>query len=90
MLRCRTWPRPTTSSATSNACFMDDPVGVKNTDIIGEDNYIWANDYPHWESTWPKSHEYIARNFEGISDEIKRKITRENAMRLFNIRLDGD
>ena len=72
------------------ACFMDDPVGVKNTDIIGEDNYIWANDYPHWESTWPKSHEYIARNFEGISDVIKRKITRENAMRLFNIRLNGD
>ena len=70
------------------ACFMDDPIGVKNTDFIGEDNYIWANDYPHWESTWPKSHEYIQRNFVGISDEVKRKITRDNVIQLYDLQLD--
>ena len=40
--------------------------------------------------TWPKSHEYIARNFEGVSDEIKKKITRDNAIRLFDMKLNGN
>ncbi|MCH8086980.1 MAG: amidohydrolase [Chloroflexi bacterium] len=71
------------------ACFMDDPIGVKNTDLIGKDNYIWANDYPHWEGTWPKSHEYIERNFQGVSQEIRRKITRDNVIRLYDMDLDG-
>ena len=72
------------------ASFMDDPIGVKNTDLIGKDNYIWANDYPHWEGTWPKSHEYIERNFQGVSQEIRRKITRDNVIRLYDMDLDGE
>ena len=65
--------------------FIDDPVGLKNTDIIGEDNYMWSNDYPHWESSWPKSREYIARNFQGVPAEIKRKITWDNVNKLYNL-----
>ena len=72
-----------------HACFMDDPIGIKNTDIVGADNYLWSNDYPHWESTWPKSHEYIQRNFQGVSEEIKRKITRENVIKLYDLDLNG-
>lgn len=69
------------------ADFIDDPIGLKNTDIIGEDNYMWSNDYPHWESSWPRSQEYIERNFDGVSEDIKRKITRDNAAKLYGIKM---
>ena len=69
------------------ASFIDDPIGLKNTDIVGADNYMWSNDYPHWESSWPRSREYIARNFQGVSEEIKRKITWDNVARLYELSL---
>jgi len=67
------------------ASFIDDPIGLKNTDIVGADNYMWSNDYPHWESSWPRSREYITRNFEGVPAEIQRKITWDNVKQLYNI-----
>ena len=69
------------------ASFIDDPIGFKNTDIVGADNYMWSNDYPHWESSWPRSREYIDRNFQGVSEEIKRKITWDNVARLYELNL---
>jgi predicted TIM-barrel fold metal-dependent hydrolase len=67
------------------AAFIDDPIGLKNTDTIGADNYMWSNDYPHWESSWPHSREYIERNFRGVPEDVKRKITWDNVKRLYNL-----
>jgi predicted TIM-barrel fold metal-dependent hydrolase len=67
------------------ASFIDDPIGLRNADLIGADNYMWSNDYPHWESSWPRSREYIERNFQGVSEAIKQKITWENAKRLYTL-----
>jgi predicted TIM-barrel fold metal-dependent hydrolase len=52
---------------------------------MGADNYMWSNDYPHWESSWPRSREYIERNFQGVPEVVKQKITWENAKRLYHI-----
>jgi predicted TIM-barrel fold metal-dependent hydrolase len=78
---------PPSAYFTANvyASFIDDPIGLKNTDIIGADNYMWSNDYPHWESSWPRSRDYIARNFQGVADEVRRKITWENVKTLYHI-----
>jgi hypothetical protein len=46
---------------------------------------MWSNDYPHWESSWPRSREYITRNFQGVPAEIQRKITWDNVKQLYNI-----
>ncbi len=70
------------------ATFIDDEVGVRNTDLFGVDNYMWSSDYPHLMATWPRSREAVARNFQGISDEVKWKIVRENAARLYHIDLN--
>jgi predicted TIM-barrel fold metal-dependent hydrolase len=67
------------------ASFIDDPIGLKNTDVMGADNYMWSNDYPHWESSWPRSRDYIERNFQGVPETIKRKITWDNAKHLYRI-----
>ena len=64
--------------------FMEDPMGVKMHEVIGADNMMWGNDYPHAESTWPRSMEFLDKAFAGQPDEVRRKITSENATKLYH------
>ena len=70
------------------ATFIDDEVGVRNCDLFGTDNYMWSSDYPHLMATWPRSREAVERNFQGASEEVKRKVVCENVTRLYNIDLN--
>ena len=63
--------------------FMSDHAGVTTYKIIGEDNVMWSNDYPHIDSTWPHSQEVIAREFAGVPEAAKWKMLRDNVMRLY-------
>jgi len=68
--------------------FMDDVIGVRNADFFGADTFSWSSDFPHIQSTWPNSRDFVEKNFEGISDDIRRKITRDNVLKLYNLSLD--
>lgn len=68
--------------------FQDDIAGVRTRDLVGTDNLIWASDYPHFDSTWPKSQEFIQRNFGDIPVEEKEKFLRGNMIRLYNLDLN--
>jgi predicted TIM-barrel fold metal-dependent hydrolase len=46
------------------------------------------SDFPHAESTWPKSRDFLARMFAGVPEPDLRKITSENAARLFGFELN--
>jgi predicted TIM-barrel fold metal-dependent hydrolase len=70
------------------ATFQDDPIGPMTWQFFGQDNYMWASDFPHTDSTWPHSREVIAKNFAGLPAEVTRKITCDNAAKLYGIRLD--
>ena len=63
--------------------FMEDDYGLRLRDVIGVDNMLWGNDFPHAESTWPKSREFLDRIFTGVPEADRRKITSENASVLF-------
>ena len=63
--------------------FIDDFVGVKMREYIGVDNIMWGTDYPHAESSWPKSMELFGKMFEDASEEDKRKASFDNASRTF-------
>ncbi len=39
-------------------------------------------------ATRPRSREAVARNFQGIADEVRRKIVRENVARLYHIEVN--
>jgi predicted TIM-barrel fold metal-dependent hydrolase len=65
-------------------CFIDDPIGVKMRHEVGIDRITWECDYPHSDSTWPTSPEFIVKQMEGVPDDEINKITHENAMRLFH------
>ena len=36
-------------------CFFDDAHGLRSVDEIGEDNITYESDYPHSDSTWPRT-----------------------------------
>ena len=48
------------------------------------DNFLWSNDYPHHEGSWPHSAEAIERQMGGFSDDQRAKILGLNAVRMFN------
>jgi predicted TIM-barrel fold metal-dependent hydrolase len=68
--------------------FQDDRAGVLTTPVYGEDNFLWASDFPHGVTTWPYSHRTVDRNFQGIDPAVKRKICRRNAIRLYGLELE--
>jgi predicted TIM-barrel fold metal-dependent hydrolase len=49
---------------------------------------LWGSDFPHAESTWPKSRDFLQRIFAGVPENDLRKITSENAARMFGFRLN--
>jgi uncharacterized protein len=65
--------------------YQDDRAGVLTTPVYGEDNFLWASDYPHGVTTWPFSKDAVDRNCEGIDPKIKRKLGRDNAAELYGL-----
>ncbi len=65
--------------------FEDDEVGVRTRDIIGVDNLLWGNDYPHHDSIWPRSMNVLSEIMTGVpADEVER-MTWRNVQRLYAI-----
>ena len=65
--------------------FQEDALGIRLRDIIGVDSLMWGGDYPHPESTFPKSREIIDHILSECTDEEKAKITGGNATRVYNL-----
>jgi predicted TIM-barrel fold metal-dependent hydrolase len=67
------------------ATFQDDIPGMRCRDLIGVDKLMWGSDYPHFDSTFPKSREAIERNFAGVPEDESRLILGENMIRVYNL-----
>ena len=67
------------------ATFQDDEPGVRCRDMIGVTQLMWGSDYPHFDSTFPKSREAIARNFAGVSDDEMGLILGGNMVRVYGL-----
>ena len=52
--------------------------------VIGEDVLFYASDFPHWDSSYPASVDAMLGRTD-LSDAAKRKVMRENAMRLYGL-----
>ena len=67
-------------------CFISDPVGLKLArDHIGIDRITVEIDYPHSDTTWPRSPERLHAEFgdAALTDAEIDAITYQNAMRFF-------
>jgi predicted TIM-barrel fold metal-dependent hydrolase len=65
--------------------FLWDSCGIANRDIIGVENIMWCNDFPHNYGPWPNSRKKIETQLKGLTDEEKRKILSGNARALFGL-----
>ncbi len=65
--------------------FQEDGLGVRDRHIIGVDNLLWGSDYPHFESTFPKTREILEEILADCNEEEKTKIVGGNAARIYRL-----
>ncbi len=90
-LKHHMWVRPKLEMLPSEyfkrqgfASFQEDPAGL---DLAREhglvDNFLWANDFPHHEGSWPYSAQAIERTMSHLNDGERAKILGLNSARIF-------
>ena len=66
--------------------FQEDALGINLLrQIIGVDNLLWGSDYPHQESTFPRSRQILEEILVDCTEEEKAKITCHNAERIYRL-----
>ena len=94
-LKHHMWRRPKLDRLPSEyfksngfATFQEDKAGL---DLAREhglvDNFMWANDYPHHEGTWPHSAAAIERTMAQLDDGERARILGLNAARVFGFEI---
>jgi predicted TIM-barrel fold metal-dependent hydrolase len=64
--------------------FQEDDLGIQLRAVIGVENLLWGSDYPHAESTFPKSREIVERLLKDVPPEEQAMIAGGNAARLYH------
>ena len=65
--------------------FQEDALGIRDRHIIGVDNLQWGADYPHPESTFPRSREILENILADCTEEEKAKIVGGNCARIYRL-----
>ncbi|MCH2173016.1 amidohydrolase [Myxococcota bacterium] len=65
--------------------FEEEPLGPSLIPLMGPDNFMWACDYPHVDSTWPDSHHAIEKSLGKLDESAIRKLTGETCQRLYKL-----
>jgi predicted TIM-barrel fold metal-dependent hydrolase len=63
--------------------FQEDPVGVHTRHLIGIDCLLWGSDYPHTESTFPRSTEILDDVLKGVPDDERARMVCTNTARVY-------
>jgi predicted TIM-barrel fold metal-dependent hydrolase len=66
--------------------FFDDPVGLRLRHEVGVDRIMWSTDFPHVESSWPNSRQVLHQTLGEATEEERRKLTADNAVRFFHLK----
>ena len=65
--------------------FQDDWTAFRIADMVNPRRLLWANDFPHSDSTWPWSRQLLLNQTGHLTDQQKRWILRDNAAELYKI-----
>ena len=65
--------------------FQDDWVAFKTVDLVNWRRLMWANDFPHSDSTWPWSQDVLAEHGKDLSAEQREAILSSNVAELYGI-----
>jgi predicted TIM-barrel fold metal-dependent hydrolase len=65
--------------------FQDDRAAIELRDVIGVHNLLWANDYPHAESTYPRSRQFLAEQLGPVSEADAIRIAGGNTRETYGL-----
>ncbi|CAM9628771.1 unnamed protein product [Phaeothamnion confervicola] len=65
--------------------FQDDWIAYQTAHLMNHKRLIWANDFPHTDSTWPKSQALMAKQSKELTEAQRQDIFRNNVAELFNL-----
>jgi len=65
--------------------FQDDWTAFRFADAMNWRHLLWANDFPHSDSTWPWSQEMLAEHTADLTEEQRRAILSTNTAELYGI-----
>jgi uncharacterized protein len=65
--------------------FQDDWVAFQVANLMNWRRLMWANDFPHSDSTWPWSQDVLAEHTRHLTPEQKRAILCDNVAELYGI-----
>lgn len=65
-------------------CALDDTAGFLLLDRIGEDRVTVESDYPHTDTTWPDTQNYLKEQLGFLPPATIEKLTWKNASQLYN------
>jgi predicted TIM-barrel fold metal-dependent hydrolase len=84
-----TLPEPPSSYVPGRVfgCVFDDYTGLANRGAVGMDQIMFETDYPHGDSTWPRSREVAEEIVKkaGLNEEEARKLLRGNAIECYGL-----
>jgi predicted TIM-barrel fold metal-dependent hydrolase len=66
------------------SCEADEWLLPQAVKLIGENQIVYASDFPHWDHSWPASIDEIRQRGD-LNDTQKRKILADNARRLYRL-----
>ena len=65
--------------------FQDDWVAFKTMDLCNPRRLMWANDFPHSDSTWPNSQALLATHTAALSTQSKQWLLHDNVAELYKL-----
>ncbi len=67
------------------ATFQEDRVGIQSRADIGVGNIMWASDFPHSDSTWPRSLQVVERDFADVPSAERDAIVWDNCAGVYGL-----
>jgi predicted TIM-barrel fold metal-dependent hydrolase len=71
------------------ATFENDGVGIRTRGEIGVGSLLWANDYPHGDSIWPRSEATLDGILADCTAPERRALTAGNAIGLYRLPIES-
>lgn len=67
--------------------FQEDAVGIRERDTFGTHCLMWGSDYPHTESTFPRSREIVSEILADVPADEQNMIVRDNVAAMYGFDL---
>jgi predicted TIM-barrel fold metal-dependent hydrolase len=65
--------------------FQDDYIAFQSKDMCNIDRLMWANDFPHSDSTWPWSQDVLTEQTKNLTEHERNRICHDNVAELYSL-----